>query len=55
MFSGEEEDDFGEQIVSGEVGEGKPELPRLAGLPRLPVSEALTLAGRPCWKRHLVP
>lgn len=51
MSSGEE-DDFGEPMVSGEVGEGKPELPRLAGLP---VLKALTLAGRPCWNRHLVP
>lgn len=56
VSSGEEEDDdFGEPTVSGEVGEGKPELPKLAGLPGLPMSEALTLAGRPCWKRHRVP
>lgn len=56
VSSGEEEDDdFGEQTVSGEVGEVKPELPRLAGLPGLPVLEALTLVGSPCWKRHRVP
>lgn len=45
-------DELGEPMMSGEVGEGKPKLP---GLPRLPVSEDLTLAGRPCWKRQRVP
>lgn len=53
-----EVEESGEVEVKGEVGEGKPELPRdgweLKDPPWL-WSEVLILLGRPCWKRQRVP